>query len=69
MPPAVLVAINGRGVRGHNTAALGIAQKVTTRDSTLSACNTEGAYGQAGFYWIAIGRAKGCKWWSSRTMG
>jgi hypothetical protein len=61
MPPAVLVATNDRGVRGHNAAALGIAQKVTTKGFTLLARNTESVHVQAGFYWIAIGCARGFK--------
>lgn len=59
-PPVVLVTPNNRGVEGHNSAVVGIAQNVTSYGFTLAARNSDCAGGQAGFYWVAIGCAKGC---------
>jgi len=62
VPPYVLVtAYNPRRYEeDHNSAPVGIARDVTTSGFTLAARNSACGGGYAGFYWVAIGCAKGC---------
>ncbi len=69
-PPVVLVTANGRDANTHNAAAIGMARNVTPYGFTLVGRNSD-CFGEggllgprtaipAGFYWVAIGCAKGC---------
>lgn len=59
-PPVVLVTANDLRVKGGNPAVVGIARNVTPYGFLLSARNSDCSGGQAGFYWVAIGCARGC---------
>lgn len=58
--PVVLVTANDLRAKGGNPAVVGIARNVTPYGFLLSARNSDCAPGQAGFYWVAIGCARGC---------
>jgi hypothetical protein len=66
-PPIVLVTASdlmddGTPVQGGNPATVGLARNVTTDGFNLDARNSDCGGGWSGFYWVAIGCAKGCDW-------